>query len=190
MATITPATKLTYADLLLWPEDGQRHELIDGEHSVSGSPTVRHQRVLRDLFMALAAFVEQHGLGEVLFAPLDVLLSDHDVLEPDLFYVARERSSLLAERCVHGAPDLVVEVRSQSTRTRDLGPKRSCYEKFGVAEYWVVDPDEETLDVFRQSHAGGSGLHHVARLHRAAGGGPLTSPLFPGLALGLERIFR
>jgi Uma2 family endonuclease len=182
------SVKLTYADLVALPEDGLRHELIDGEHYVSPSPTTRHQIVLGNLFWVLEGFVRQQGQGRVLFAPVDVFLSESDILVPDLVYVSNKRLARVEKPYIRGAPDLVVEVLSPSTRKRDVGVKRRCYEEFGVAEYWIVDPELETVEVFRQS-ASRDGLRQVAELSRAFGDGPLMSPLFPGLALSLDQLF-
>jgi Uma2 family endonuclease len=178
--------KLTYADLLALPEDGKRHELIDGEPYVTAAPTLRHQAVLRNLFLALHNFVRPRGLGEVFFAPVDVLLSEHDVVEPDLLYVRRERLMILEGRFVRGAPDLVVEVISPWTRKTDVEVKRRAYLKFGLGEYWIVDPAPETVEIFR---GGGSWLRPAARLSREAGPQAFSSPLFPGLVLTLDQIF-
>lgn len=178
--------KLGYADLLAFPEDGKRHELIDGEHYVSAAPTLRHQVVLRNLFLALHDFVGPRLLGELFFAPVDVLLSDHDVVEPDLVYVRHERLAILETRFVRGAPDLAVEVISPSSRKVDAGVKRRAYEKFGFGEYWLVDPDAETVEFFR---GGGEWREPATRLSRAAGPQTLVSPLFPGLVLTLDQIF-
>ena len=177
--------KLSYADLLAFPEDGKRHELIDGEHYVSAAPTLRHQAVLRNLFLALHGFVRPRALGEVFFAPVDVVLSDHDVIEPDLLFVRRERLAILEERFARGAPDLAVEVISPSTRNADVFAKRRTFRRFGLGEYWLVDPAAETVEVFR----GGDWQEPVLRLSRTAGPRTLTSPLFPGLALSLDQIF-
>lgn len=180
--------KLTYADLLALPDDGKRHELIDGEHYVSAAPTLRHQWVLRNVFWTLHGFVEPRGLGEVFFAPLDVVLSEHDVVEPDLLFVARERLAILEERRVHGAPDLAVEVISPGTRRIDLTVKRRAYQRLGVGEYWIVDPAHETVQIFRG--AGHWSFGPAESLSRTAGPQTFSSPLFPGLVLGLDQIFR
>jgi Uma2 family endonuclease len=186
----TTSTRLTYADLVAMPEDGKRHELIDGEHFVTPSPTLRHQLVLGNLYLDLAGYVEANGLGKAFFAPLDVVLSDYDVVEPDLLFVTTERLERIGRAYIHAAPDLAVEVLSPGTRRIDATKKLRVYEKFGVAEYWMIDPDAEWVEVHRAASAGGHGLHHVARLLRERGDGPLTSPLFPGLALQLDRLFR
>jgi Uma2 family endonuclease len=180
------ALKLGYADLLAFPEDGKRHELIDGEHYVSAAPTLRHQTVLKKLFSALNGFVEPRNLGEVFFAPVDVLLSQHDVVDPDLLYVRRERLAILEQRFVRGAPDLAVEVISPWSRKLDTAVKRRAYAKFGVGEYWIVDPNPETVEVFR---GGGEWLEPAVRLSHALGPQALVSPLFPGLVLTLAQIF-
>jgi Uma2 family endonuclease len=186
----TTSTRLTYADLVAMPEDGKRHELIDGEHYVTPSQTPRHQLVLGHLHLDLAGYVEANGLGQVFFAPLDVILSDYDVVEPDLLFVTTERLERIGRAYIHAAPDLVVEVLSPGTRKIDATKKLRLYEKFGVAEYWMIDPEAEWVEVHRASSAGGHGLHQAARLLRERGDGPLTSPLFPRLALQLDRLFR
>src|SRR5260370_1543551 len=110
--------RLTAAELLALPEDGKRHELIDGEHFVSATPTLRHQVVSGNAFVAIRLFVRPRNLGEVFYAPLDVLLSDHDLVEPDIVYVSRERFAIIEERLIRGAPDLAVEVLSDRKSTR------------------------------------------------------------------------
>ncbi|HVT18383.1 MAG TPA: Uma2 family endonuclease [Thermoanaerobaculia bacterium] len=180
------ALRLTYADLLALPEDGKLHELIDGEHYVSASPTPRHQAVLGNLYSAIRNFVRPRGLGEVFFAPLDVFLSEHDVVEPDLLFVRRERLATLEERFVRGAIDLAVEVISPWSRKRDAGVKLRAYRRFGFGEYWIVDPAPETVEIYR---GGGDWLQPTERFSRAAGPQAIESPLFPGLILTLDQIF-
>jgi Uma2 family endonuclease len=178
--------RLTYELLLRLPADGKRHELIDGEHYVTPAPTTRHQRSLGNLYMMLRRFCDERQLGEVFFAPVDVVLSELDVVEPDLLFIARSRSAIVQEACVTEAPDLVVEVLSPSTRRTDALVKRKLYERFGVREYWIVDPEIARIEVYRKS---ADGLHRV--LEPSLEGQPtFVSPLFPGLELALETIFR
>src|SRR5436305_9026054 len=131
--------KLTYDDYVLIPDDGKRHEILDGEHYVSPSPSLGHQRLVARLFRWLDGFVHPRELGEVLFAPLDVLLSWKDVVQPDLLFISRERAEISTEKNVQGAPDLVIEVLSKSTWNLDQDVKLQRYERFGVREYWLVD---------------------------------------------------
>ena len=121
-------SRLTYDDLAALPDDRFRHELIDGQHFMTPSPYTIHQRVSSRLFVAIHENVKRTSSGEVFFAPFDVVFSDYDVVEPDLLYVSNERSSIITEKNVQGAPDLVVEVLSPGTRSRDKKLKRDLYE--------------------------------------------------------------
>jgi Uma2 family endonuclease len=176
---------LTYDDLLALPEDGLRHELIDGEHYVTAAPNIKHQTVVMNLGVAIGSWVKAHDCGRLFNAPCDVVFSPKDVVEPDLLFISRERLGLLTELNVQGAPDLVIEVVSPSTRTRDEGIKRRLYERMGVREYWLADPLFDTVQVYRRA---GEALLFVAELSAEAGD-VLTTPLLPGLELPLAEIF-
>jgi Uma2 family endonuclease len=182
----TPAVKLTYADFLLFPDDGQRHELIDGEHYVTPSPNAMHQTIVGNLHFAVRTYLEANPIGHVFLSPFDVVFSDFDVVEPDLLFIsAGRRADVLTTQNVRGAPDLAIEVGSPSTRRRDETIKRRLYERAGVAEYWVVDPELEVVRLYcREDGSYG----RPVELSREAGD-VLRSPLFPGLALPLEAVF-
>jgi Uma2 family endonuclease len=178
--------KLTYDDFLLFPDDGQRHELIDGEHHVTPSPDIRHQRILRELLYVITDWLKAHPVGEMFTAPLDVILSRHDVVEPDLLYVSKERAAaLLSGQHVTGAPDLVVEIASTGTRRRDETIKRRLYERMGVTEYWVVDPDIDVIRVYTRTD---DRFGRPAELS-AERGDVLRTPLLAGLDIPLARVF-
>jgi len=174
---------MTYDQYRLMPEDGKRYELVNGELLMTPSPTTRHQRIVRDLSFALSAHVKQKGLGEIFIAPLDVVFEDHTVLEPDILFVRRDRASIVGEEAIHGAPDLVVEILSPSSFYHDLRVKMLLYGKFGVEEYWVVDPDKEIIEQFRLA---GTGLE-LAR--QFASDAALESAIFPGFRLPVKSIF-
>lgn len=178
--------KLTYDDFLLFPDDGQRHELIDGEHYVTPSPNFKHQRVSGNLYFRLRLHLEQHRTGELFFAPFDVVFTRFDVVEPDLLYVSTERAaSILTSKNVQGTPDLVIEIGSPSTRKRDETIKMRLYEREGVSEYWLVDPDRGVVRMFRR---GGDRFDRAIELS-LENGDVLQTPLLPGLELPLRRIF-
>jgi Uma2 family endonuclease len=179
------ARRLTYEDFVHFPDDGQRHELIDGEHVMSPAPNVRHQTVLVNLTALLLPFVRENQLGKLFFAPFDVVLSLHDVVEPDLLFIARDRLELLTDANLQGAPDLAVEVLSPTSHRQDELRKRDLYERCGVAEYWIVDPEAEDVKVFRRE---GEGFGRP-RLLTARDGDVLASPLLPGLAVPLADVF-
>jgi Uma2 family endonuclease len=147
MAT-QPQTGLTYEDLEAFPEDNLRRELIDGELIVTAAPGGRHQDVVLELGARLLAYAKAHG-GKVYIAPRDVYLARDTVLEPDVLFVTAENTSRAEERFVRGAPDIVVEVSSPSTRRLELVRKRDLYERFGVPEYWYVDLDADRVEVYR-----------------------------------------
>jgi Uma2 family endonuclease len=181
-------TRLTYDDFVLFPDDGKRHEIIDGEHYVTPSPNRRHQRLVGRLHLEIAQVLKAHpGLGEIFFAPFDVVLSFHDVVEPDLLFIAADQTEILTEKNVQGPPALVIEVLSKGTRKRDAQTKRRLFERTGVREYWLVDPELDTVQVFRPTPDGK--LARVAEL-AAEDDHTLATPLLPGCTIGLRELFR
>jgi Uma2 family endonuclease len=181
-----PGVKLTYDDFVQFPDDGKRHELIDGEHFVTPSPNIKHQTIALNLAGLMWSHLRQHPVGRVFAAPLDVVFSDFDVVEPDLLFVSRARQAdVLTTQHVRGAPDLVVEIGSPSTRKRDETIKRRLYERFGVTEYWVIDPDLDAIKVYR---LGAAGYERAAELFLERND-VLTSPLLPGLEIRLADVF-
>jgi Uma2 family endonuclease len=146
MATKQQLTGLKYADIVDLPEE--RRELLDGELIVPPSPAFRHQWVVGELHYRLRLWLED-APGGVYFAPLDVFLSDSNVLQPDLLFVSGDRLAQIEKNFVRSAPSLVVEVSSPSTRRLDLGRKREIYERFAVQEYWFVDLDHDQVEVYR-----------------------------------------
>ena len=179
--------KLTYDDFVHFPDDGRRHELIDGEHYVTPSPNTKHQRVSTDLTVLIGSWLEQHPIGQVFHAPFDVVFSQYDVVEPDLLFLSNARAAdALTAQHVRGVPELVIEIGSPGTRKRDETVKRALYERVGVSEYWVVDPDTDTIRVYRLE---GDEFARVSELSADAGD-VLVTPLLPGLELPLARVFK
>lgn len=181
----TGHVKLTYDDLLHLPEDGLRHEIVDGEHFVSAAPNTRHQRLVRRLTVALGAWLEDHGIGELFPAPFDVVLSRHDVVEPDLVFLSNVRAATALNAQYATAADLVVEVLSPATRQRDESLKRALYERAGVVEYWCVDPDADEIHVHRRR----GGSFETPETYCAVDGHMLVTPLLPGFELPLAALF-
>lgn len=150
MEARSKSMRWTYAEFARLPSEGStRHEIIAGELVVTPGPGRRHQRIATDLVMLLNAFVREHDLGEVFAGPFDVLFAEGDYMEPDLVFVRRDRLSILSDRGVEAAPDLIVEILAPSTAGRDRGIKLERYRHFGVPEYWVVDPDARAIEVWR-----------------------------------------
>lgn len=186
-ATPPPDRKLTYEDYCAIPEDGKRHEILDGVEYVLTSPRLNHQRILGRLSFELQKFLEANPLGEVFFAPTDVLLGPHDIVVPDLLFVSKENAGILTDANVRGPPDLVVEVLSPSNRRHDMIRKRRRFEVHGVPEYWWIDPEVEAATILRLGEDGR--YQRVMDLSLEDGGGDLTSLALPGFALPLERLF-
>jgi Uma2 family endonuclease len=181
----TRDTRLTYDDFLLFPDDGLRHEIIDGEHYVTPSPNPRHQLLLGRLHFEIALYLRDHpGRGQVFLSPLDVVFSKWDVVEPDLLFVAADQKEIVTGKNVQGAPALVVEIASPGTRRQDEQIKRQLFDRGGVREYWIVDPDAHVVGVFRRQ-ADGSLAPIVELRHETV----LTTPLLPGLEIRLNELF-
>lgn len=175
--------KLTYEDYAAMPDDGRRYQLVEGELFVSPSPNFRHQKICGAIYMALNAFVQARRLGDVVFAPLDVILSDEDTYQPDIVYVSKARKRLVVPEGIRGTPDLCVEVLSPSNRKLDVKVKRARYAKFGLPELWIVDPDEDTVRVYRPAENANAPVRTLSE-HDT-----LTTDLLPGFALKLEPVF-
>ncbi len=188
MSTATsPRRRLTYDDVLLFPDDGLRHEIIDGEHYVTASPVLRHQVIVGRLHFELESHLRAHpGSGQVFLAPLDVVLSQWDVVEPDLLLIGPDQPEILTARNVQGPPALVIEVMSPSTRSRDERLKRDLFNRVGVREYWLANPDTNVVSIRRRDEGGHFG---EASFLAAAEHGVLTTPLLPGLSIALDSLF-
>ena len=179
---VRPVGKLTYEDYCALPDDDVRRELIDGEIVVTPAPTLRHQRVLGDLFADVLLHLRAVGGGQVFVAPLDVVLTGNDVVEPDLVYVSDQDRERVTPANIQGAPTLVAEVISDSGRGRRQ--KARLYEEAGVQEYWIVDPEADQVEILRLGPSG-----YDAPEIRVPGE-ILTTDLIPGLAIDLAHLFR
>jgi Uma2 family endonuclease len=176
---------MTYEDYLHLPNDGQRYEIVDGTLFAKPAPYTRHQRIVGRIYVALDRHFSDHGGGEAFVAPIDVLLSEDSIVQPDVIAVLAARSAFIGERNISGAPDLVVEVLSDGSRRTDEITKRKLYERYGVDEYWIVDPVIDTIKIHRRS---GATFVRVAELSTESGGA-ISSPLLPGFALDVNVVF-
>jgi Uma2 family endonuclease len=141
---------MTYRDYTALPDNGKRYEVLDGELCEMTGPNTRHQRVSRNIGVALHAHVTTHGLGEILFAPLDVILSDISIVQPDIVFMERQSvDAVVSFRGIEGPPTLAVEVLSPSSVTHDRVRKLDLYRRHGLVFFWIVDPEARTLEAFR-----------------------------------------
>jgi Uma2 family endonuclease len=180
-------TRLTYEDFLLFPDDGMRHEIIDGEHYVTPSPNSRHQVLVGRLYFEIESILRRHpGVGRVFLSPLDVIFTPWDIVEPDLLFVAGDQSEIVTEKNVQGAPALVIEVLSPGTRKRDEGIKLRLFDRGAAREYWLVDPERDRITVCRRQPDGS--FPRVSELSRDEHD-VLATPLIPHLAIPLVGLF-
>ncbi|MBI2890161.1 MAG: Uma2 family endonuclease [Nitrospirae bacterium] len=173
--------RFNYRDYCLMPE-GKRYELIGGRLYVTPSPYTVHQGVSREILNLLYRQLHEPGIAVVFTAPVDVYLTDEDVIQPDLLAIAKNRAGIVEDKYVRGAPDLVVEIISQTHPERDRVIKKKLYHLNGVKEYWIVDPDARSIEVldWRQG-----GWEHRGTYTQ----GEVTSSVFPALVVPLDRVF-
>ena len=181
MVTATKA-QTTYEDYLKLPDDLQQ-ELVEGELQMVAAPIPRHQRISREIAFALLQYVKAKKLGEVFYAPCDVVLGEHNVFQPDILFIARERLAIIQEKNIQGAPDLVMEILSESTAHKDLVSKRYVYAQFGVKEYWVVDPIAKIVVIWTLQG------NKLVLYQEFGGEETLVSPWLSGFSLNLPEIF-
>ena len=182
MVVSQTAPKLTYQDYLNTSDD-ERYELLDGELIMVPAPNMDHQDIVTNLGTALSVFVKEQKLGRLYFAPTDVLLSDTDVVQPDLIFVSKEREHVRTPANIQGAPDLVVEILSPSSATRDWRDKRELYARHGVKEYWVVDPSNKIVSIMLLQ----DGVLEIKGAYVA--GDRVASSTLEGFSVALDDIF-
>ncbi|MBI2472854.1 MAG: Uma2 family endonuclease [Planctomycetes bacterium] len=148
MATIAvEKKKYTYEDYIKVSDD-KRYELINGELLMTPSPTPKHQSVSIELAFRVKNFATINDLGKVFCAPCDVFLNEENVVQPDIFFISKDRLNIIGEKNMQGAPDLVVEIISENSVYRDMVQKKRLYARFSVKEYWIVIPEEEEIEVY------------------------------------------
>ena len=174
----------TYEDYLRLADD-KRYEVINGRLYEMPAPTPLHQRILIRIAKFMIYFVEKKDLGEVLPSPIDVVLGDKYVLQPDIVFISKDRLGIIGEKAIMGPPDLVVEIISPATVRRDTVVKKGIYEKFGVKEYWIVYPEEKAIEVWALSDEGKYELFNVAE-----GEGKVRSKVLEGFEVDLKEVFK
>lgn len=178
--------KLTYETFLQLPETKCRYEIIDGELLyMAPSPTPEHQRIARQLFLQLATFVQDHRLGELFFAPLDVLIARNPLRtrQPDLLFVSTQRQGIIGPQHIESGPELIVEILSPANTRADMANKLRDYGSIGVQECWLVSPEAQTVEILHRVN------HHFERSGLYGVGDVIASAVFPRLRLPVETIW-
>lgn len=173
----------TYKDYLELPDDGNRYEIIEGELIMTPAPIPKHQIVSMELLLQLKLFVDKHQLGLVFHPPCDVLLTEKDLVQPDIFFIAQKNRKIITEKNIQGVPDLIIEILSPATAYYDLIEKKELYEKFGVKEYWIVDPKKQWIEIYTL----GEGKYKIHM--RRERSGKIDSLLMKGFEIELKKIF-
>lgn len=174
---------LTVENYKILPENGPRHQLIEGDLYMAPAPNRYHQDISRNLEYILVDYLEETPIGKLYDAPFDVYLDQHNVFQPDIVFISNARLSILTDAGAEGAPDFVVEILSPKTARLDRDNKRRVYASSGVEELWIIAPESRTIEVFYLGeNAAEPNVVHDAQAR-------FSSPLFPGLEFDAARIF-
>jgi Uma2 family endonuclease len=176
--------KLTYDDYQVLPDDGNRYEILTGDLFVTPAPTPRHQSISKEIEFYLITCLEKYGMGRVFHAPIDVVFADNTIAQPDILFIAQERFSIIGECFIQGAPDLIIEILSPSTRRRDIRIKSALYAQFNVPHYWIVDPDLECIELFQLKE------QRYVSIAKFSKPDILVSETFPRLRIPLAEVFK
>jgi Uma2 family endonuclease len=174
---------LTYDDYRDLPNDRNRYEILDGELSVTPAPSTKHQRISGRLYLILAHHVLANQLGDIYAAPTDLILAPTTVVQPDLLFIGTDRRGIVTERAIEGSPTLVIEILSVTTRRMDRQTKAQLYAKHEVPHYWLIDPDQQTLEAYELA---GDQYNLVFNAQNAE---VFTPSLFPGLSIRLADLW-
>jgi Uma2 family endonuclease len=178
-----PKKVYTYQDYLELPDDGKRYEIIEGELIMSPAPYTIHQEVMLNIAVELVNFVRKTKIGKIYIAPTDVVISDINVVQPDILFITNKKLQIITAKNIKGVPDLIIEIISPATGYYDLRGKKDIYEKFGVQEYWIVDPMKQRVEIYLN-------FENKFELHqRLEKKGILKSNILKGLDLNLDTIF-
>jgi Uma2 family endonuclease len=180
----TSIKPFTYDDYLALPDDGRRYEVIEGDLSMTPAPSPRHQEIQAWLSARMVLHVRQYSLGKVYVSPIDVALSLIDIVQPDILFVAKDRMHIVARRNIVGIPDLIVEILSPTSRERDQVDKLALYQRYALPEYWIVDPEAETVETFLYQGT------QLERIDTFKMGNELPAHQIAGFRLDVAEIFR
>lgn len=178
-----PHVRFLAEDIWDTPDDGNRYEVIDGELFVTPPPVYAHQYASGELHITIGSYLREHPLGIIVSAPVGLVLDAGNGIQPDLIYVSNERRSIITERGIEGVPDLVVEILSPSTRSRDRGVKQRRYAAAGIPHYWILDPRRRTLEALELGEEG----YGRPAVYRP--GAVFRPALFPGLEIPIDALF-
>lgn len=174
--------RFNYDDYCRLPNNGRKHEIIDGDLHNHPAPVTKHQRVAGILFNILYQHVTSNRLGEVFISPVDVIFSYEDIVQPDIMFISREKRKIITTKNVKGTPDLIIEITSPGTEEYDRILKKRLYAKYKVKEYWVVDIVKKQVELFELKK-------YIYEKHLFKKKDKLNSRIIEGLTVDLTKIF-
>jgi Uma2 family endonuclease len=178
-----PKKIYSYQDYFELPDDGNKYEIIEGELIMSPAPYTIHQEVMLNIAVELVNFVRKTKIGKIYVAPTDVVISDINVVQPDILFITSEKLQIITAKNIKGVPDLIIEIISPATGYYDLSGKKDLYEKFGIQEYWIVDPMKQRVEIYLN-------FERRFELHqRLEQRGIVKSIILNGFQLNLDTIF-
>ncbi len=181
---VAPQALLTVEDYWLTPLDGPRYQLVEGELIMAPAPNRFHQDISRNLEFILLKYLEKNPIGKLYDAPFDVVLNEINVFQPDILFVANEQKSIFTKQGIEGAPNLVVEILSDSSARLDKIRKKKIYADSGVPELWIIDPRTESIEIyFLQKDAERPVATHKVK-------DVFSSPTFPKIKIKAAEIFK
>jgi len=172
--------KHSIQDYKLLPE-GAPYQLIEGELVMTPAPNPRHQIISGNIFEKIRQFAR--GLGITLYSPIDVYLGEENAYQPDIVFITKQRQEIIKDDGIYGPPDLIIEILSPSTAYYDIRKKFRVYEKYGVNEYWIVDPEINSVEIYLNEKG------HFSLTGKAEGEGEIESSILKNLKLTIEDIF-
>jgi len=180
---LVKSKKYTYQDYLNLPDDGKSYEVINGELIMVAAPYTIHQIISGNIEDEMRAFLKKTPMGIMIHSPIDVVLSNTNIVQPDIIFISRDNSSIMEEKNINGIPDVIIEILSPSTAYYDMIEKKEIYEKLGVKEYWIVDTKKESVEIFLNVN------YSFELKQKIVTKGFAKSYIMKGFEVSLERIF-
>ncbi len=177
--------RLTVDDYLLMPDNGKSLQLIDGDFIMAPSPNLKHQEVSRNIQEQFSEFLKKDSIGKILNAPMDYYIDNYNVVQPDLIYISKKKYRILFEKGVRNTPDLLIEIISKKTESTDRDLKRDLYWRVGVKEYWIVDINEESIEVYKYKSEG----YRLEKIYKKENNDKIMTELLKGLKIDLNKVF-
>ncbi len=179
----TKPQEFTYQDYFNLPNDGNRYEVINGELIMVAAPNTFHQKISWNLILAIGSFLKKKKIGQAFGAPTNVLLDEKNVVQPDILFILNEHSEIVKEKYVEGTPELMIEILSEGSAYRDLVDKKELYAKFGVKEYWIVDPMKQRVEILENKNGEFELIQQITKT------GKVKSKVLKGFEVELTEIF-